>query len=832
MPFESDAQRRFMYSQHPELAAEFEKATPKGADLPEHVKKMADGGVSDADERSPDYPTAAMTSMPPEVLSTLMGGLMGGMNPVSAAKEIPSALEGLGEAGEATLGKADPEEVTAFVKGIQKGAPGSEGVKIYGVKGSPAKLKELFGDEAPGSVPENVLRDKGILPAQVPESQNPTAPFAQDLRHLWGDAASEQSGTPIDVRGPYERPDIFLPKKMAEGGTMKGYDENDSKSLFRSMIGKYANGGIVKPEGEEETPPAVAPVAPAAVVNPPAPPAPKSEGGDAAPVAPKDNTAGVASPTHTSTETGGSSPGGASTGGVGSGIGGAGTGGAATGGASTGGAGTVTVTVSGDSGKGKSKGGKKSPTTINISNVGGTTEAGNVASGDGPGSSGTGGKGSGSGGGGGGATPSEPEGMAKGGTFLENETPAKAAKDVHLKMAKGGIVPDDKKRAAVYKAMGIKGYDDGGTPDDTATPAPPQPNDPGYAAFIQNLLSKVGFGHTPQGAANVGATADTLGAVGSALGNALPTMPAVAAGAANAASTPGLAPAINAGLGTNLAAPAAPAPAPVAAAPVAPPAMPPAAPKPMGAPAMPGPAAGAAPSGMPDLSGMFNQDTSKLTQGVNPEDRQAVIDKLQAQQHGLGAIISQAVAGLGDALSAKGGKETHALGNIFAMNTQQRQESLANFDKARQDRVQKLQLQTQMGDNALKQAAAADAYGVDEHLNGLLNAPKGTMKKDLPTYMGIMSAGIAAKEKDEDLYMKAHAQAGTDVDNAIKNSSVLGIKPSSAQVQAIGNKLADVYYNKAKGNVGIKASDGSQHWIPAASLGKAKQMDPGVQVIQ
>jgi len=77
---------------------------------------------------------------------------------------------------------------------------------------------------------------------------------------------------------------------------------------------------------------------------------------------------------------------GASTGGIGSGIGGAGTGGAATGGASTGGAGTVTLTINQGAGKG---GGKKSaPTNIHISNVGGTTDAGNVASGDGPGAPG------------------------------------------------------------------------------------------------------------------------------------------------------------------------------------------------------------------------------------------------------------------------------------------------------------------------------------------------------------------------------------------------------------------------------------------------------------
>jgi hypothetical protein len=37
-PFKSNAQRKFMYSRHPELAKEFEKATPKGKKLPQHAK--------------------------------------------------------------------------------------------------------------------------------------------------------------------------------------------------------------------------------------------------------------------------------------------------------------------------------------------------------------------------------------------------------------------------------------------------------------------------------------------------------------------------------------------------------------------------------------------------------------------------------------------------------------------------------------------------------------------------------------------------------------------------------------------------------------------------
>lgn len=50
MPFKSQAQRGFMYSQHPKLAKEFEEATPKGAKLPEHVAKMSDGGEVKMDD--------------------------------------------------------------------------------------------------------------------------------------------------------------------------------------------------------------------------------------------------------------------------------------------------------------------------------------------------------------------------------------------------------------------------------------------------------------------------------------------------------------------------------------------------------------------------------------------------------------------------------------------------------------------------------------------------------------------------------------------------------------------------------------------------------------
>jgi len=44
MPFVSQQQRKYMYSQEPELAKKFEKDTPKGKKLPKKVKEGADVG--------------------------------------------------------------------------------------------------------------------------------------------------------------------------------------------------------------------------------------------------------------------------------------------------------------------------------------------------------------------------------------------------------------------------------------------------------------------------------------------------------------------------------------------------------------------------------------------------------------------------------------------------------------------------------------------------------------------------------------------------------------------------------------------------------------------
>lgn len=41
MPFKSNAQRKYLFAKHPEIAKEFAVATPNGKKLPEHVKKKA-----------------------------------------------------------------------------------------------------------------------------------------------------------------------------------------------------------------------------------------------------------------------------------------------------------------------------------------------------------------------------------------------------------------------------------------------------------------------------------------------------------------------------------------------------------------------------------------------------------------------------------------------------------------------------------------------------------------------------------------------------------------------------------------------------------------------
>ena len=41
MPFKSEAQKRYLYANHPEMAKRWEAHTPDSASLPEHVRRSA-----------------------------------------------------------------------------------------------------------------------------------------------------------------------------------------------------------------------------------------------------------------------------------------------------------------------------------------------------------------------------------------------------------------------------------------------------------------------------------------------------------------------------------------------------------------------------------------------------------------------------------------------------------------------------------------------------------------------------------------------------------------------------------------------------------------------
>ena len=96
-----------------------------------------------------------------------LGGTPEGMAGAKAVNKGLQALSTPDELAEVNavlqgVGKTSTEGVTAYIKGFQKGVNGEQ-IPIYGVKGPADKLKALFGDAAPGSVPENVLIEKGLL---------------------------------------------------------------------------------------------------------------------------------------------------------------------------------------------------------------------------------------------------------------------------------------------------------------------------------------------------------------------------------------------------------------------------------------------------------------------------------------------------------------------------------------------------------------------------------------------------------------------------------------------------------------------------------------------
>ena len=174
-------------------------------------KKMAQGGFPEPqDVDTEGLKDASVT----DFLAPVLGAMTGGSEALSPLAD---------EAGE--IGRLAPkmegteDEITAFVKGIQKNPNGPD-IKIYGVKGPKELLLKEFGDEAPGSVPESVLRDKGILPSQsinIPQNSPNAYSLGGFIDKLKSDKSDASQADNID------NPPPTLPTVDTSSGTVKGY---------------------------------------------------------------------------------------------------------------------------------------------------------------------------------------------------------------------------------------------------------------------------------------------------------------------------------------------------------------------------------------------------------------------------------------------------------------------------------------------------------------------------------------------------------------------------------------------------------------------------------
>lgn len=178
------------------------------------------------------YGTAQLGAMAPQLAKGAYGVLKGlgnsgkvalgggtggvaGVNKGLQALTVPDELAEV-QAVLQGVGKTSAEGVSVYIKGFQKGLNGEQ-IPIYGVKGPADKLKALFGDAEPGSVPENVLISKGLLPgaAQTGIATDIAAQKALNLAEDTGGATfnlthGNLAGTPTYSVSIYPERELIL----------------------------------------------------------------------------------------------------------------------------------------------------------------------------------------------------------------------------------------------------------------------------------------------------------------------------------------------------------------------------------------------------------------------------------------------------------------------------------------------------------------------------------------------------------------------------------------------------------------------------------------------
>lgn len=196
------------------------------------------------------------------------------------------------------------------------------------------------------------------------------------------------------------------------------------------------------------------------------------------------------------------------------------------------------------------------------------------------------------------------------------------------------------------------------------------------------------------------------------------------------------------------------------------------------APAVPkAPAVAPAGVGTPDpLAQLGKFDPSTVAPGFNPQDRQTLANQGLQNQHTFGNYLSEALAGFGDAVAAKGGVQQNSLGNIFAMQTQQRHEALENFDKARAAAVEHFTMKNQADQALINNIKARGELQVSPGIAHALGHPelagKPVAQAELVLKTDALKYDHASKMQERK--QSALKNAADEVDKALAHGGVGG----------------------------------------------------------
>ena len=184
MPFKSDAQRRFMFAKHPGIAKRWAAHTPKGKDLPEHVKKAVDAAkatFAPLEIKLPPQPKPLEVTMPaPGALATPIGApSLAKLKAVATRKlastdeQEPTITEGkkVPEAALTTFFRANPTPEDANIHELAEAYgtdPHTLEEQVYQLLGEKLKTSaELSGEDIAAQLKAHDRPDSAFRPDQL-----------------------------------------------------------------------------------------------------------------------------------------------------------------------------------------------------------------------------------------------------------------------------------------------------------------------------------------------------------------------------------------------------------------------------------------------------------------------------------------------------------------------------------------------------------------------------------------------------------------------------------------------------------------------------------------